>query len=99
MARHDSSKSRVTPKGTTSTPAASSTTGEPGVSAADRTPAKVSGPSPSWVPILMFGLLIVGVLVILLNYVAPIPGAPSNWYLLAGLSAILAGIIAATQYR
>lgn len=60
---------------------------------------KISGPSPMWVPVLMFGLLGIGVLVILLNYVAPIPGAPSNWYLLGGLGAVLAGIIAATQYR
>ncbi|MFT7597455.1 MAG: hypothetical protein ACI8TP_000373 [Acidimicrobiales bacterium] len=47
----------------------------------------------------MFALLVAGVLLILLNYVAPIPGAPSNWYLLGGLGLVLAGIIAATQYR
>jgi hypothetical protein len=57
-------------------------------------------PSPRWVPMVMFGLLGLGVLVILLNYVGVIlPGATHNGYLLLGLGFILAGIIAATQYR
>ncbi len=55
--------------------------------------------SPPWVPVLMFALLIVGALVIILNYVGLLPGAVSNWYLLVGLVAIFAGIIVATQYR
>ena len=100
MARHDNSKSRVTPKGTVSTAQAGSKgPAEPTTSPKDRTPVKVSGGSAAWVPIVMFGLLIAGVLLILLNYVAPIPGAPSNWYLLGGLGLVLGGIIAATQYR
>lgn len=100
MARHDKSKSRVTPKGTMSTaPAESKGPGEATVSPKNRTPVKVAGPSGAWVPFVMFGLLVVGVLLILLNYVAPIPGAPSNWYLLGGLGLVLGGIIAATQYR
>lgn len=56
-------------------------------------------PSPIWVPILMFGLFLLGMLAIFLNYVALLPGATSNWYLLVGLGFILAGIITATQYR
>lgn len=55
-------------------------------------------PSPAWVPVLMFGLLIVGVLVILLNYVGSIWDT-SNGILLLGLGMILGGIITATQYR
>jgi hypothetical protein len=55
--------------------------------------------SPRWVPVLMFGLLIVGALAIVLNYLGVVPHSPSNWYLLGGLTAILAGIITATQYR
>jgi hypothetical protein len=55
--------------------------------------------SPRWVPALMFGLLIIGALAIVLNYLGVTPGSPSNWYLLGGLTAILAGIITATQYR
>ena len=47
----------------------------------------------------MFGLLIIGALAIVLNYLGVTPHSPSNWYLLGGLAAILAGIITATQYR
>lgn len=56
-------------------------------------------PSPIWVPILMFTMFGLGMLVIFLNYVALLPGATSNWYLLVGLGLILGGIITATQYR
>jgi hypothetical protein len=55
--------------------------------------------SPPWVPILMFVLLIIGALMIMLNYVGLLPGAQTNWYLLGGLAFILGGIITATQYR
>jgi hypothetical protein len=51
------------------------------------------------VPILMFTLLIVGALVLVLNYLTLLPGATSNWYLPVGLGLILGGIITATQYR
>lgn len=54
--------------------------------------------SPPWVPIVMFALLGIGTLLILLNYTG-ILWDTSNWYLMAGLGAILAGIITATQYR
>ena len=53
--------------------------------------------SPMWVPVLMFTLLGIGVLIILLNYVAWLPGDTTNWYLLLGLGFILAGIITATN--
>ena len=52
-----------------------------------------------WVPVLMFVLFGLGMVTIFLNYVGLLPGATSNWYLLAGLGFILAGIITATQYR
>lgn len=55
--------------------------------------------SPPWVPVLMFGLLILGALVIILNYVGLLPGAANNWYLLGGLGLILGGIITATQFH
>ena len=55
--------------------------------------------SPIWIPVLMFGLLIIGSLMIILNYVDLLPGGTSNWYLLGGLGLILAGIITATQYH
>ena len=56
-------------------------------------------PSPQWVPVLMFSLLLLGMAAIVLNYVELLPGAVSNWYLLAGLVLILGGIVTATQYR
>ena len=36
----------------------------------------------------MFALLVVGGLLIVLNYVGVWPSAPSNWYLLGGILAI-----------
>jgi hypothetical protein len=52
-----------------------------------------------WVPVLLFGLLILGALVIILNYMGLLPGAPRNLFLLLGLASILGGIMVATQYR
>ena len=90
--------------GTTPTPTPSegvrrSETLRSGPSGVSRQPVKVRTGSPPWVPVVMFGLLAIGVLIILLNYLSVLPGAPTNWYLLAGLAAILGGIVAATQYR
>lgn len=59
-------------------------------------------PSPQWVPVLMFALWGVGLLIIILNYMVTLPGATatgSGWYLIAGLVALLGGIVVATQYR
>ena len=56
------------------------------------------GPSPWWVPAIMFGLLIVGALIIMTNYMG-VFGDASNVRLVIGLAFILGGIIAATQYR
>ncbi len=60
------------------------------------------GPSPRWVPILMFALWGLGLLVIILNYMGVMPGGGddgSGWYLIAGLVSILGGIMVATQYH
>ena len=54
--------------------------------------------SPIWVPILMFVFLGLGTLVILINYTGAVCDT-SNWVLLGGLGAILAGIVTATQYH
>jgi len=88
MARHDESKSRVTPKGTT-----------PVDPHGNRETVHIDPPSAAWVPILMFALLGMGTVVILANYTVGILGMPSNWYLLGGLAMVLGGIITATQYR
>jgi hypothetical protein len=55
--------------------------------------------SPRWVPILMLALFAVGVIGIVLNYLSLLPGGAHNYYLLAGLGAIVLGFITATQYR
>ena len=56
------------------------------------------GPSPWWVPAIMFGLLIVGALIIMTNYMG-VFGDASNIRLVIGLGFILGGIVTATQYR
>lgn len=89
----------MTPPGATGragTPREPAAAGAPRVG---REPVKVRTGSPAWLPVVMFVLLGLGIAVILLNYLSVLPGAPTNWYLLAGLGAILGGIIAATQYR
>ena len=55
--------------------------------------------SPWYVPVLMFGFLAIGLIVIFLNYLGVLPGDTKNSYLLVGLGFILAGIMTATQYR
>lgn len=60
--------------------------------------AYAKGPSPWWVPALMFALLIIGALLIVANYAGAF-GDPDNLYLVLGLGFILGGIITATQYR
>jgi len=87
--KHRVHKSRITDKGTRPQ-------GEKVLSSAqyNHTSGQVS---PMWVPVLMFGLLGVGTLMIILNYIELLPGATDNWYLVGGLGLILAGIITATQ--
>jgi len=101
---------RVTPKGTkpgdlptaAAPPATSNRQPHPAQAASSRytppTPRSVKQ-SPPWVPIVMFGLLLVGAIGIILNYLELLPGAASNWYLLGGLGMILGGIFVAPQYR
>jgi VIT1/CCC1 family predicted Fe2+/Mn2+ transporter len=55
--------------------------------------------SPRWVPALMGAFLVLGALIILLNYVNLLPGSVTNWYLLVGLALITAGFVTATQWR
>ena len=55
--------------------------------------------SPLWVPTLMFTCLLLGMAIIICNYVDVLPGGTNNWYLLAGLGLITAGFITATRYR
>jgi VIT1/CCC1 family predicted Fe2+/Mn2+ transporter len=55
--------------------------------------------SPRWFGALVLVLLLLGVLVILLNYMSVLPGAVSVWYLVAGLALIFAGFVMATRYH
>ena len=57
------------------------------------------GPSPRWVPILMFALLGLGAAVIILNYLGVLPGATDNLWLVAGLLLVTGGFITATRLR
>jgi len=56
------------------------------------------GPSPTWYVATMFGLMAVGVLVILANYMG-LFGATSNTYLLIGLLGIGVGFTMTMNYR
>jgi hypothetical protein len=55
--------------------------------------------SPWWVPAFMLGFFVLGLLMIVLNYISLLPSAPSNWYLLGGLGLIVCGFAVSTQYR
>ena len=95
---------RTTPKGTRpNSPRQHETeSDESGVSASSRYTPPVPNymkQSPTWVPVLMFALFIVGTLVILLYYLGAVPGGRSNVYLLVGLAAILGGLYTATKYH
>ena len=96
------SSGRVTPKGGGATPGRAA----PPPSGRYTPPIpKEMKVSPTWVPVLMFGLLLVGTAVILLNYVSLLPSwgflpdDTSNIWLLVGLGMILAGIVVATQWH
>jgi hypothetical protein len=61
-------------------------------------PVKVKMGSPTWVPVLMFALWIIGALIIILYYLSVMPG-DSQWWLLVGLGLIMGGLYAATKFR
>ncbi len=55
--------------------------------------------SPRWFGGLVLALLVLGVLMILLNYLSVLPGAVSVWYLIGGLALIFVGFLMATRYH
>jgi hypothetical protein len=55
--------------------------------------------SPRWYGPLLLALLLVGLFMIVGNYVGILPGGTSNWYLVSGLSAIVVGAMMATRYH
>ena len=62
-------------------------------------PVQEKGPSPTWYVVTMFGLMGLGVLIILSNYVTLLPSSPSNTWLLIGLAGIAAGFGMTLNYR
>jgi hypothetical protein len=57
------------------------------------------GSSPTWYVATMFGLMAVGIVVILINYMGLLPGGTSNLYLLGGLAMIGIGFAMTLNYR
>jgi hypothetical protein len=58
--------------------------------------------SPAWLPVLMLTLLILGMVVIISNYLPGagiLPGDSNNWYLILGLGLITTGFITATKWH
>jgi len=62
-------------------------------------PVAEKGPSPTWYVVTMFGLMGLGVIVILANYITLLPGSPDNMWLIAGLAGIAAGFAMTLNYR
>jgi hypothetical protein len=65
-------------------------------------PTKKPKPSPTWLGATILVILLLGVAVIVLNYLGieqVLPGAPRNLYLWTGLGAIALGFGLATQWR
>jgi hypothetical protein len=55
--------------------------------------------SPRWFPVVLLGFLVLGLAMIVLNYVHVLPGGTSNWYLIGGIGAIIVGLFMATFYH
>ena len=55
--------------------------------------------SPRWYGMMLIGLLVLGVLIITLNYLSVLPGSVSSWYLIAGLVSMFSAFYLATRYR
>ena len=62
-------------------------------------PKKKPKPSPRWYGFLVLGLMVVGVAMIVLNYMGIMPGDTRQLWLWLGLGFIAAGFVAATQWR
>ena len=54
--------------------------------------------SPTWYVALMFGVMILGALVVILNYIGAIPGGTASRWLYSGLGLIGVGFIMTLYY-
>lgn len=67
---------------------------------AAREPVKFTATTGRWVLPLLFTLMVVGGLMIVLNYMSVLlPGSPSNWWLLGGMGCLIASLVVATQLK
>ncbi len=57
------------------------------------------GPSPTWYVVLMFGLMAVGILVILANYINLLPGGTDGKWLIGGLGMVGVGMAMLLNFR
>jgi len=62
-------------------------------------PQKKKPASPLWMGISITTFLVVGLFVVVLNYLGLLPGDAENRYLILGLILISAGFLMATGYR
>ena len=62
-------------------------------------PVKSKGPSPQWYVTTMFGTMGLGAIIIVVNYMAFVPGTPRNTLLLGGLAFIGVGFAMTMDYR
>src|SRR6202034_2932418 len=93
VAKQAANGGRVTRKSGRVTPKGGHTAAKPGnaVKSGRYTPPipKDRRRSPAWFPVVLLALLIIGLLMIVLNYVHVLPGGTSNWYLIGGIGAII----------
>lgn len=90
---------RVTPKGSTGSKRVTPKGTQPTTGRYTPPVPKEFKVSPTWVPVLMFSLLGLGMLTIVCNYLGVLPGGAKNSYLLVGLGLITGGFITATRYH
>lgn len=67
-----------------------------------RTPVKVAGPSPTWYPMVMAGILVLGLAWLVVYYLAPDNGLMkglANWNFAVGFGIMLVGLVMAVRWR
>ncbi|MGI8870402.1 MAG: cell division protein CrgA [Mycobacteriales bacterium] len=64
---------------------------------------RAATPSPTWYPIVMVGLLLLGLIYIVVNYLAPdsLPGMRDlgNWNFAVGFGLLIGGLLMAVRWK
>lgn len=81
--------SRITPKGTR----------PEGIRIEHSSTAASEGSSPAWLGWLIGILFLIGLILIVSNYMSWLPGGADSAWILVGLGFVLAGILTATRWR